>query len=280
MPHDFDHESAREHIDAYALGALDTDDATALEMHLTTCADCTREAERAREDASRIGLAVPLVAASPVLKSRIMASAGALEYRPAARRPMARTWWAAAAAGLILAAGGIAWGGYTQRRMNDLQSANDRASAAATAQSGELAAARAELAQAASVNDTAQSAFLEIATAPDLARLQMISTSSAPAAAGRYVWSRTSGLGALVATHLPPLDAGTSYCLWIVYEKAWVYGGLFEPQPDGSGHVVISDFDGGQPDHGALRGFAVTVEPSGPPPEKHSGATILQANIN
>ena len=48
----------------------------------------------------------------------------------------------------------------------------------------------------------------------------------APHAGGRYVWSRTAGMGALVARDLPPLPEGKQYCLWVVYENDWVVGGL------------------------------------------------------
>ena len=57
------------------------------------------------------------------------------------------------------------------------------------------------------------------------------------------MWSRTAGRGALVASGLPALPEGKSYCLWVVYERDWVVGGQFEADADGSGRVIVEDLD-------------------------------------
>ena len=60
-----DCESAREQIDAYALGALDSDESRALESHLATCAECTRILDQARETAASIGITFLLERGEP-----------------------------------------------------------------------------------------------------------------------------------------------------------------------------------------------------------------------
>ena len=62
-----DCETAREHLDAYAIGALDTEDARALDAHLTGCNECSALADAAEHDAASLGYAVPLVAAPSAL---------------------------------------------------------------------------------------------------------------------------------------------------------------------------------------------------------------------
>lgn len=273
-----DCETVREHVDAWALGALDAADAIALESHIEGCAECALLADDARDTAAAFALAVPLAAASPSLKARVMASASLLADVPGRRPVTSQRWWFSAAAAAIAAGvGAMAWGGYLQTQVNGLHDTEARARVVATAQSNQFATMRTELVQSSAQSvslATNQDAVFDIVSQPDVQRLPMSGTALAPAASGRYIWSRTGGLGALVVSSLPPLPEGKSYYMWVVYENAWTYGGLFTVDSTGGGRLVVRDFGDGI-DHGAFRGFAVTVEPS-TGVTKHTGETVLQ----
>ena len=113
-----DCETAREHLDAYALGALDTDDARALDGHLAGCNECSAMADASEQDAASLGYAVPLVAAPSALKARVLASAAILAEPRRFRR--SRWWPAAAAALLVVSLAVVGWGVYMQTQVHHL----------------------------------------------------------------------------------------------------------------------------------------------------------------
>lgn len=256
-----DCETVRDDLDAWAIGALDADDAAAVEAHLASCAECSALAEQAAEAAGALALAVPLVRAPEALGSRILAAAQVLEYpRSPARGP---NWWQAAAAVLIFAGAGLlAWSAYLQAEVNDLSGQNDSVAAAATSQGAELATLRTELTLARSFSTdlaTSQDAMVKIMSQDDMSKTPLDGTVAAPGASGRYVWSATERLGALVATGLPALEPGETYQMWAVYERAWKPAGTFGVDDEGNGRLVVSNLSSGG--SGRLMGFAVSVEP-------------------
>ncbi|MBI5287387.1 MAG: anti-sigma factor [Chloroflexi bacterium] len=276
-----DCEGVRENIDAWALGALDADDARQLERHLAGCAECPTLAAAAQEAASAVALAVPLRSASSSLKARLLAGAAVLgDERPHRARRL-RYWPTAAAAGIAIVAGLVMWAAYMQTEVNDLRDENARVSAGATEQSEKFATASTQLVQmSASRREDllATDAITEIVSQDDVARLTMEGTAAAPSASGRYVWSRTAQMGALVARGLPPAPEGTRYCMWLVYENDWVVGGQFDVDDDGNGRVVVQDLEIDAAETGRLKGFAVSVEPAGKV-TKHTGETVLNASL-
>src|SRR5215472_13109987 len=109
----------REHVlelcAPYALGALDRDEALAVESHCASCATCAAELAEMKGIASTLPLACEGTAPSPALKRRILASARgeAVVGRMLRRDPWMRgPSWAmaagiAAAAAVIVAAFGM-----------------------------------------------------------------------------------------------------------------------------------------------------------------------------
>jgi anti-sigma-K factor RskA len=279
------HEMVSENADAWALGALDAEEARAIEAHVADCDACAAIADDARETAASLGFAVPLAAAPAELKARVIASANVLREIPSQRGGTATTrrWWSAAAAAVaVFAVGAVTWGVVAQRRMNDLQSENDGLVAAATSQTNELGTVHAEISMASAQNASLASqsdAMLDVVSQPDVKRVSLNGTSAEPQASGRYVWSATTKLGVLVARDLPQLGDGETYCLWIVYENAWVSGGLFEVDATGTGRLVVQDTDD-DAGNGAFRGFAITAEPVASAGKAHSGPTLLSSNVN
>lgn len=282
------HELVSENVDAWALGALDDSEARALEAHVAACDACAALADEARAGAAQLGFAVPLAPAPDALKARVLASAGVLREIP--RPPAAavtRRWsgaavGAAAAAVAIVAVGAITWGAVMQRRFNNLQSENDGLAVAATSQTGALSTMHAEITTASAQNASLASqsdAMLDVVSQPDAQRVSLTGTSAQPGASGRYVWSNTTRLGLLVARGLPQLQPGETYCLWLIYENAWVSGGVFEVDGTGTGRLVVQDAES-DAGAGGFRGFAVTAEPAATAGQAHSGPTLLSAAVN
>jgi hypothetical protein len=268
-------EASHDNIDAWALGALDADEARALEAHLATCDDCRALADAASETAASLGLAVPMHGASATLKSRVVASAAVLTDigRPRERR---RMLWPAAVAALLVGAVGLgAWAAVTQSRVDDLEGRNARLSAGATEQARafiDASATEARLTQTIATQD----AVLEIVMQPDLQRTELVGTEKAPGASGRCVWSRSREVGAMLVDGLPHTPDNAVYTMWIVYERKWLEAGDFTVDDGGEGRLVMDAWGSDTDDWGAFEGFAVTVEPaSGTSAER--GDTIMRS---
>ncbi|HYM28874.1 MAG TPA: zf-HC2 domain-containing protein, partial [Steroidobacteraceae bacterium] len=168
---------ARDDIDAYAIGALDTEETRALEGHIAACATCARLVEEARAEATlALSLSAPAASSSPALKARVMASAAVLRELPVPRTRQAR-WWYAGAAGLVAAIASVsAWAIFTQVRVDRLDRRNAALRLDATAQSRELAAVRGDLQRAADLSAglastvATQNQIVDLMTEPDVRR--------------------------------------------------------------------------------------------------------------
>lgn len=264
-----DCEAARELIDAYAIGALDGDEARALEAHISRCDECARLVRAASETGPlAVALSAPLVSSSPALKARVMASAAVLSERTRPSRRAPRWWQAAAAVLAISVAGTVAWGIVMQRRVSDVEGRNTTLRVDATAQAGELAAVRNELEQMNAFNAqmastmTTQDAIIDVVTQPDARRTAMVGTAAAPKASGRYLWSPGQEMGALIASGLPPLGPGQTYEMWVVYPGGWVSGGSFSVDASGTGRLVVRPREQGEAGE-APSWFCVTLETAG-----------------
>jgi anti-sigma factor RsiW len=253
------------------IGALDADEAYALEAHLLDCPACARLVEEVRAEATTaLALTAPLTASSAALKARVMASAAVLTDIGKPRRRSAR-WWQAAAAVLVAAFSVVfVWGVAMQRRVDTLEHHNASLRTDATAQSAELATVRTDLRKAtefsASLAGTVsvQDAIVDLVIEPDVRRTVMTGTAMAPEAAGSYMWSPSREAGALVATNLPKLDAGQAYQMWVVYpDKSWVSGGQFTPDSSGVARLVVKPAGNEEPDDAQPAWFCVTIEPAG-----------------
>lgn len=275
--------AARDDIDAYAIGALDAEEARALEAHLSRCSDCARLAEDAQESATMaVAMTAPLTSSSPALKARVMASAAVLTDATSRPRHSAR-WWQAAAAALVAAVIGVfAWGIVMQRRVDRLDERNATLRTDATAQSSELAKVHTELQQMTDFNARlagtvgTQDAILDIVTQPDVRRTPMTGTAAAPRASARYLWSPAQEAGALMAQDLPPLGAGQTYQMWVVYADNWVGGGGFTVDASGAGRLVVRTAERGEPAGAAPSWFCVTIEASGA--TGHTGTMVLRGS--
>lgn len=275
-----DCEAVRDHIDAWALGALDADEARALESHIAGCAACQPLADDARETAASLAYAVPLAASSSALKSRTLASAAVLS--DVARSRASRLWPLAAAALFVGGLGAFTWGAVMQDRAGDLETANARMTSDATSQSLEVAGLRTQVVGASASVERAlnsvdtQSTVIDIVLQSDVVSYNLAGSPSAPSASARCVWSRGTSTGALVARNLPPPADGYSYHMWIVYEREWVSAGAFDVDDEGRGYLVMKKIWQERPDAGSFEGFAVTMEATDTPAVQ-SEAVVLRS---
>src|SRR3989442_7303247 len=74
-------------VDAYALGALENQEAAALQQHLSDCAPCREELSKSQRTAALLSLSVRIEQAPSSLRARIFAMAETEKYDlPAWRR--------------------------------------------------------------------------------------------------------------------------------------------------------------------------------------------------
>jgi hypothetical protein len=276
-----DCETAREHLEAWGLGALDGDERRAVDAHLATCDACTALADEARETSGALGLAVPLASPSTTVKARVLAGAAVLTD---IRNARFSAWRRAAVAALaVFAIGSVAWGTVVQMQVNDLDGERENIAAGATAQAAELAELRQQLvdaSQEAAQLETeleTQRSVLDVAFETDVQSTELAGTPMAPGARGRCMWSRANALGAFVAQDLPTLPAGASYRLWLVYEDgAWVNAGAFTVDETGEARMILKTW--GDRSHGRITRFAVTREPLYKQDDKPSQQLVLASS--
>ena len=182
------------------------------------------------------------------------------------------------------AASALSWGVVLQRRVDRLGDRNVSIAIDATAQSDQLATVQTQLVQMTDFNTKladavgSQDAVLDIVSQPDVRRIPMNGTATAPTASGRYLWSETENLGALVATNLPSLPEGQAYQMWAVYPDRWVAGGTFATDAGGHGQLVVRKPDAAAPESDPPLWFCVTIEPTpvATRDDRHHGAAKRQ----
>ena len=162
----------------------------------------------------------------------------------------------------------------------------ERRSAAAVAEATRQAAsARAEAERLRQLASTTQQVLVreqasaaearrerDIATAPDVKRVDLAGQPAAPRAAGRVFWSPSRGL-LFTATNLPALPPGRVYQLWYVTAAAPVSAGLVTPDASGQSRTLTAAVAPVQP-----KAFALTIEPAGGTPAP-TGAFYLLGSL-
>ncbi len=294
-------EEARDQIDAYAIGALDPEDAAALDVHLAGCEACSRALDEARDVAGMLALAAPLRRPSPSLRGRVLAQAiaspaGAVlaqeaaspERAPAAPISVRASRWAgggrftlaAAVAALAVGIGGLAMSAALLGRVDDLDGRNDALQSDNASLARDLAGMR-ETAQRVSAlagmsDDLArQQAALAIMTAPDAARIRLDTNDPTMGAAAYYYWSRSSNMGVLVASNLSPPLQGRTYRMWLARGSQVDDVGELKVHPNRTA-IELVQLVPGEP----VTGMALTIEPERTFPKQPSGTILLATASN
>ena len=228
----------REKLAAYALGALDLDEISALESHLGNCKEC--QAELAEYQAVTTGLldSVPPHAPPPRLRNKLVAQLPSQRKQPPSLFANIFAHFSlgqiAAALVVVILLGLNIFSSFQIRNLHRQQVALD---------------------ERLSVDQTALSMLAYPSTQslvvnPDVQNL-----------AGSMLVDRERRIAVLVLWNLPPLEAGQTYQAWLIdADENRVSGGLFASAVE-QGYTTVT-IRSSVP-IGEFKGLGVTVEPSG-----------------
>jgi len=226
-----DHTPFIENIPAYAIGALDAEDITALENHLQTCASCRTELAEYR------ALSVSLLAATPPKQPSVALRKRLQRQLPSAQkvsRPKFVWSFSRLATGLAIATLlALNLSSFTKLR----QVQNQQTVLLHQVQDAQVA--------------------LALLSSPNIETLAL----NGETASGKILLDRESNMAVLIAEHVPQLEQNQTYQIWLVSSNGdRTSAGLFRPE---SGQIytakaiiptqMFSDFIG----------IGVTVEPAG-----------------
>lgn len=256
-----EHPQFVEDIDLLAFGLLEEESCAGLREHLENCAPCRARFEEAQGISTLLSLSTPAAAPPARVRARLLANLDGEHARvgearapavtplppraaPAPARFSIREYlgWAVAAAVLLLALSVV----IPQNRRTQ----------------SELAALHAQVASKQDELDRTR-AVLDLLRSTDAMRVHLVSSTAPwPWPEGKVYFQAKTGL-LFVATHLPPLDAGKAYQLWVVPEDGNpASAGIFEPDELGNATLMLHRV----PVPVRPRTFAVTIEPEGGAP--------------
>lgn len=211
------HDEVREMLPAYAIGALDRDEAAKADAHLASCDSCPALLEEYRSVAAGLAVSVPVARPPRNLKARTMHRALSGEKPSAAIRQVARaepprfrSWFVT---GLVTAALVFALAALGMNVWQDLELGR------------QIKAQRDMLTVLAYEQGTAQ-----------IVR----GTNQAPDAVGRLYLDIDSSVAALVTVNMPPLPANRVYQVWLTAADGHkASGGVFQVDPEGNGLLLV-----------------------------------------
>jgi anti-sigma-K factor RskA len=271
------HTDYKEMLAAYALGALDAEEARLLEEHLSTCTDCRAEMEQWRDTTAALALSVESIEPSAELRSRILETVRTIPQNSALRetsrgsvgvaaeedgnegvkgaasnviqmQDARRRWSAGLRFGLIAASVMIVALAATLfvlwNRLNNLERQYEREHTAVDVLAKQLAEER---------------EMREMLTAPGVRMTELSGLGPGQQASASVALDPRTGRAMLFAYNLPPAPAGKAYQLWFISDiKHPVPGAVFNP--DAQGRAVLRDQ---APEAGRSASvFAVTLEPA------------------
>jgi anti-sigma-K factor RskA len=251
------HAATRDLLGAFALGAVDAEEAATVRAHLATCAECQAEIAGLWAAVDSLPGMVEPMDPPPALRDRIAAAvlaeppsaspAPAAASAPAAPPPVptiapmesisepirkpasfwfrATPWAAAAAILLVLSAGLLVWNLQLRTQITD-----------------------------APVAET-------IALAP---------TDAAPEASGEVTYLADEDLFIVDVRDLPPLESGQVYEVWLIGEDGPEPAGVFDQPTDQ--HAIVAD-------RGQYETLAITVEPGPLGTEAPTGEIVASASL-
>jgi hypothetical protein len=242
-----DCQETRELLDAYALGALDPDDAYRLEGHVASCADCSEELSKSRRTASLLVLSVPLRRAPDRLRRRVMISAQKNDAGNDRRRLLDRfrPSWRPAAVGLGV--GGLAailFVSLLQFQLSDLRGDKNQLAQQLTAASTEI---------------DQQRQIVAVLSASDSEKLPMQAAALRTEAESVYNWSRDSAAGFIVCNDFPYPPLGQVYQVWFTTSGSAESVATFLPHADGGCQIPM---DMSRVDW-RPQGIGISIEPEG-----------------
>ncbi|MCI0420140.1 MAG: anti-sigma factor [Acidobacteria bacterium] len=258
------HEKLSELCSIYALGALDGEELREFEAHLKTgCPLCGQQIQEYTELVASIPEALPNVAPSQDLKSRLLAQVerefpqrGLIDFRPPATqvvppKPARKSGWlpwvCAAAAGIALIV--------SLTRVSSLNRGLSEQHERLNQQLEQLKLLQNLLSEEKEVTQ-----FLR---KPEVKITPLAGTAKSPQAAGKIVWSAQEKKALFYASNLPAPPAGKTYQLWVIADNKPVDAGVFSVDPQGNAFVKVASLS----EADKAQKFAVTLEPAGGVPQ-------------
>ena len=231
------HQQFADDLALYALGALQDQERTALEIHLKQCADCQRELEQLQGDMALLALSAAGPKPPRRSRQRLMA---AIAKEPQLDVPKRHLWWPAfewlaGAAAVIAAVLLLQQDRDLRRRMADLEKRSSQ-------QQDELMRAK------------------EVAatlTSPEAVRFTLVMGKS-PQPQGKAIYLRNRSSLIFFASNMPALPPQKAYELWLIPTNGSpIPAGVFKPDAHGSATVINPPLPAGV----EAKTFAITVEP-------------------
>ncbi|MGH2437901.1 MAG: anti-sigma factor, partial [bacterium] len=214
-------------LDAYALGAVDRDEAYQLEGHVADCPDCWEELNKSRRTAALLSLSVPIHRAPDDLRRRVMALAQMEEARGERRTllPKLRPTWRSAIAALGAAAvSALVFASLLQVQITGLRGDRNEITQQLTATGTEL---------------EQQRQIVAILSASDSQKISMDSAAVRNQAESVYNWSRDSAAGFIVCNNFPAPPPGQVYQVWFTTTGRAEPVATFLPHADGGCQIPM-----------------------------------------
>jgi anti-sigma-K factor RskA len=246
-----EHEAYKMMLPLHALSSLDSDEASSLEQHLASCAECRSELDAWQASTGALAYVAEPLEPSPGVRTRILES---VRQEPRPQRsetvlPFARpapvvksspSWMLSIAAVIIVALAlglVLTWQLYRSAQTN-------------------LARVKEEL-EANSAKLEREISALQVLTAPGARRAELAGTREAPAAHAMVAVDDKTRRAVFMAQGLPQAPAGKAYQLWFIAGAKPMPGKVFKT--DSAGNAMMMD---DQMTIEALKAgaFAVTLE--------------------
>jgi anti-sigma-K factor RskA len=220
-------EEIRDLLDAYALGAVDKDEAYRLEGHVADCLHCWDELNKSRRTAALLSLSVPMRPAPDHLRRRIMTRAQLDDARGERRSflPKLRPTWRSAVGALgVAAVGALFFASLLQVQVTGLRGDKNEISQQLTAASTEL---------------EQQRQIVAVLSASDSEKIAMNSAALRSEAESVYNWSRDSAAGFIVCSDFPALPPSQVYQVWFTTTSRVEPVATFVPHADGGCQIPM-----------------------------------------
>ena len=235
------HEQYRDDLPLLAAGVLSAEEATALQQHVDSCAECAAELTALAEAASQIALARGGVRPPFHLRKRILDQI----RLPKQKKQFWPAWlWVPAAAALVFA---VLW-------VYELSRARDLENQLAEARSSNQAIQRGVEDALGKIKNSR--ALFETLSSPDALHVTLVATGKTGPPEAKTIYSSKQHALVLTANNLPTLAPHKAYQLWLLTARGEkVPYGTFKPDGRGNAVMLMTALEPQTPS-----GFAVTIE--------------------
>lgn len=228
-----EHEKAEELLDAYVVGALDADELTALEKHLSEgCERCDTILSTLSEVTIRLAESVPEREPAPHVKKKLMtsiSSTGSKDKKSGGFIQKYGGWLAAASLAAVLV--------IVIFRMSSLR----------------------EDIESLQNNLLEMEDVTSLLSSPGMEFIDLRGIGPNERAFGKVVYDKDKGNGVVHMYQLPQTPEGMQYQIWVMWDGVPTSAGIFTVDEDGSAVLKLT----GLPDPTKIASFDVTIEPTG-----------------